>query len=255
MLEADGISEDRILSPDTYEEFHDFILRHYEEAAVHFSDSKRAGQEYFREMVGDARRVCAVDIGWNGLIMGAMRKAFREMFGDDVVLKGAYMALVDNPTPSSYVESGFVTPYLFHGCMNRDIAIDHSALGGDMEAKFIEATFTSDQCTLLKYGHTPEGQVDLVYGTKMADDNLVHEIQQGIMDFVDLWQERTVKIRPHIQIMPYDTKKILDCAIKNFRYCYAIFGDNQEWDLALPNFKGQGRLTTMGEMLKQRGLV
>jgi len=255
LLESDGLSADTPLTLDTYEIFHDFLMRHYAEAVAHFSDAKRAGQEYFREMAGDAKRICVVDIGWNGQPFIMMRKLFREMYGDAVSLQGTYVALASTPQTSGYVESGIMTSYLFHGCMNQDIAVNNVTVTGDMQVRFTEATFTSDQGTLLKYAHDAAGGVELVYGPKMADDELVQEIQRGIIDFADLWQERTGKIGPHMQIMPYDAKRILDCAITNYRYCDALFGDNQEWDVPLPNFKGTGRLTTLGEMLRLRGIL
>lgn len=255
LLEDAGFTADTILTMGNYDAFHDFIMRHHAEVTAHFSDAKRAGQEHFRELIGDAKRVCIVDIGWNGAPLIMMRKLLREMYGDEVSVQGAYMALGSMAHTTGYVESGIVDSYLFHGCMNRHVAINNVTAVGEMQVQFVEATFTSDQCTLLKYTHTPTGEVDFVYGPKVADDELIREIQRGIVDFVALWLDRTAKIRSEIKIMPADAMQIMNCAVKNNRYCYKIFGKNQGWDVPLPNFKGKGRLITFGDMLKSRGMV
>ena len=255
LLKEDGLCAESCLTKKNYEMFHDFLMTHYSEIVKHFSDSKKAGQQYLKGKVGNAKKICAVDIGWSGQILITMKKIIDEMFDKNVRIQGAYMAVTDSEATSGYVESRIITPYLFHGCMNRDIAINTATIEGDMQAKFMEATFTSDQPTLLKYDYSPEGELELVYGMQTANIKHLHEMQKGIMDFADLWQENTKYVKSFLQIMPADAKNILDSAIKNFRYCYAIFGDNLEWDVSLPNYKGQETITTLGEMLKKRGLI
>ena len=187
--------------------------------------------------------------------MITMRKIIRDLYHGQVTLKGAYLALTDNTATSGFVEAGMITPWLFHGCMNRDIAINTATVEGDMQAKFMEATFTSDQATLLKYIPTDDGKPDFVYGIPSARPELVHQIQNGVLDFAKLWTQSAQDMYPYLQVMPTDAKRIFDCAINNPRYCYAILGEIREWEFPLPNFKGEGALTTLGAMLKKKRLV
>lgn len=256
LLPGSGLCAGSRLTRENYADLHDFLMDHYADISAHFAASKQAGQQYFREMAGDAKNICAVDIGWSGQILIMMRKEFREILGPNVNLRGAYMAVTNNETTSGYVESGIISAYLFHSCMNRDLAIKTASLEGDMQAKFMEATFTSDQNTLLKYVPGLNGTVQMLYGLiKNVDPELVHEMQAGVMRFADLWAEYRRRDPSVAQIMPTDVKCVLDQAITNYRYCYALFGDIREWEFALPNFKGQGSITTLGTMLAQRGMV
>lgn len=244
-----------ILNTNTYEAFREFLYDHYEQIAAHYAQGKEAGLQYFSDLVGDAKRVCAVDIGWSGQILLSMRKLFRKHFQGEVSLQGAYMALTNNRDTSGFVENGILSAYLFQPGMNQDTAIRTATSEGDMQAKFTEATFTSEEATLLKYDRDPEGGLSFLYGIPNTNPVHVRQMQQGILDFAEQWNKRVRSLPTELSIVPTDAKRILDQAILNYRYCYAIFKDNKEWEFALPNFKGQGTITTLGEMLMKRNMV
>lgn len=255
LLEDAGLDGNSKLTQHNYQKLRSFIYENKAVAVKHYASSKQAGQDYFREMIGDAKRVCAVDIGWSGQILITMRKIVRDMYHGEVTLQGAYMALTDNAAASGYAESGIITPWLFHGCMNRDVAINTATVEGDMQAKFMEATFTSEQPTLLKYMYGDDGKQDDVYGIMSASSDLVQPMQKGVLDFAEQWIQKTHIFGSNVRIMPTDAKRVMDLAITNFRYCYAIMGDVQEWEYPLPNFRGDGSLTTLGTMLKKKRMV
>lgn len=255
LLENKKLSQDDCLNAGNYRQVHDFLLENYEQIVEHFSNAKAAGQTYLKDVIGSSKNVCAVDIGWTGQILITMRKQVKEIFGNCVNLTGTYMALSNNQDASGYVESGIITPYVFHSAMNQDVAIHTASIEGDMQAKFMEATFTSSEPTLLKFVLTEEGKVEFQYGIRTADKYKIDEIQKGILDFVEVWNKQMNSFNKYIKIMPADAMHILNCAIKNMRYSYAIFGDNLEWLVALPNYKGLGTITTLGAMLKERGLI
>ena len=254
-LNDEKLSTDTILNLNSYNAFHDFLFDYYEEISAHYAKGKAAGLRYFTDLVGDAKRVCAVDIGWSGQILISMRKLFQKHFHGEVSLCGAYMALTNNQSTAGFVESGIVSAYLFQPGMNQDAAIVTASVEGDMQAKFVEATFTSDAATLLKYDMDPLGELSFIYGTPNTNPLHVHQLQDGVIDFAALWNQRVRGLSLKLTIMPTDAKRILDLSMLNYRYYYAIFRDNREWEFALPNYRGLGTITTLGEMLRKNRMV
>lgn len=255
MLEEYGLKAEDLLSKDNYMRFRNFIYHNKDAIINHYADSIEAGQNYFKSVIGDAKRVCAVDIGWSGQILITMRKIIRELYHGEVSVQGAYFALISSEASTGYVEAQIITPWLYHECLNQNIAIRHACAAGDMQAKFIEATLTSSQPTLLKYTKQADADFGFLYGIPSADEALVSQIQEGILAFVEMWNKQTQKLYPHIHIMPTDAKRILDKAIMNYEYCNEILGSVREWEFALPNFKGSETITTLSEILKKNDLI
>lgn len=251
----DNFSKSNIVEKLTIENYnilYNFLIENKEIIINHFEKSILAGEEYFKNVVGTSKKILAVDLGWNGSIVIEMRKLFNEMF-DNVDVKGYFIGLNDNPTTNKMVEEGIFSSYLFNYQKNREVSLGSQTLDGDMVLKFFEATFSSCDGTLLKYEYDNNHNIIYKKGIVNSTKEFTQRLQNGVFDYIKNCSKVFEEF--NCELDDFNAFKISSYYLSNFQYCYRIMKNIKEWSFSLPNFHGEGTLTTLGKIMKERNLL
>lgn len=250
-----NLNSDMILDMGTYEALYELGYEKRGIIAKAFSASKKAGYDYIRSMVGDAKRICMVDLGWNGQIIILLREIIDDCTEGRVKAYGAYVAAAESETANMLIEAGILDSYLWSYAKNRNLILKTDTWAGNMLAKTIEATFTSSAPTLLKYELAENGDCNLVYGIETSDRIQIDQIQKGIFAFSALYNAMADRIGLTKKIDAPDAFKPYSAINNDFLYAYRIFKNNLEKEISLPSVKGKEVYTTLGEIMKKWNLI
>lgn len=240
------------LTIENYDAVYDFLLRNKRIIIKHFNPSILVGQEYFKNIVGSSKNILAVDLGWNGSIVIEMRKLFNKMF-DDVDLKGYFIGLNDNPTTNKLLDEGIFSSYLFNYQKNKEASVANKTIYGDMIVKLFEATFSSFDGTLLKYEYDFDHNIIFKKGVVNSTKEYTQRLHNGVLDYIE--KGSIVFEEFNCELDDLNVFKLSLYYFSNFQYCYRIMKNIKEWALSLPNFHGEGTLTTLGKLMKERKLL
>lgn len=222
-----------------------FIEAKWDQVLAHFSNQMEATRRYYTDLIGDSRKVVAVDIGWAGSGAMALRHLIRYEWNIDCELIGiiAGTNTVHNLEPDAseaFLQSGQLVAYLYSQSHNRDLLKKHD-LNKDYNVFWelllssptpqFKGFYCGDQIHSRsvndsKYGRPQYiSQLDITLEFGKYDFNIegIKEIQQGILDFVQEYHS-------HFKEFPYMEKisgrdayaPMLVAASHNEKYLKAI---------------------------------
>lgn len=187
-----------------------FIEAKWDEVTACYKEQQLAAETYYREILQGCKHVAAVDIGWAGSGAIALSHLVNRVWGMDCKITGivAGTNTVHNAEPDAsdpFLQDGRLVSYLYSGQMNRDLLKKHdpnkdynvfwelllSSLTPSFSGFHLGRYHTKNESIYLnalditlefgKYDYNPEG---------------IREIQRGILDFANQYQE-------HFGAFPY----------------------------------------------------
>lgn len=184
-------SENEILCRNNYESFcnlmyekRQLILDHYKESNVLFG-------EYLSSKIGDNKKIVIVDVGWRGSTIRLLNEYFR-LNGDHISVIGAMFGMCDSD--SSYVsESGdMIRTYLFTSSDRNNSSVDGKEICFNDCRFMYEYMFTSTDNSVIGY-QNKDGVIEPIRENRdiSLNNKYVGDVHNGIMDFVNLYKERT----------------------------------------------------------------
>lgn len=243
------------LTVKTYESVRTFLYDNIQCVADCFKSTRDAAIRYYSEKIGDAKRICLVDLGWGGTILVHMRQLIQRYVAPDCEVVGTYVAAATNENTNLYVSTNIMQPFLFSFRQNRDLRIFTDTEKGAICTMFIEALFSSDAPTLLKYSLTEDGTIDFVYGHYTSSKNQIKKMQQGILDFAKRFNEVIHINKEFFSVSAVEAFTPLDMIKLDFEYNCKIFRNVKEFDFALPRVNENQTLTTLGDIVAKKGFI
>lgn len=215
--------------------FHNFIWANAEKIREHNRNAVKAAEKYFSEIIGEAKNILVVDIGWSGTCISAL-KYFVEtnLSQKQCQVYGALMCTNRDDALKNSIQFGDVEAYINTPFYNMDITRyifpgppkSRSVKVMDKLHMPVEYLFTSAEASLLSYGLSEEGEVAFSYSENaVLNSEQIAEMQSGMMDFVETFHEYTKECRVSFAIPPYTAFMPLKEAINHERYCYEIYKD------------------------------
>lgn len=235
--ELDKNNIDRYSFPSSIDEkrIREFIYSCSKLIYDHNKTAREAARKYFGDVVGSAKNVLVVDIGWSGTCITALKYFVEKNLSDiNCTISGALMCSNRNDVVKnsvqfedivSYINSPFdnidTTRYIFPGPpQSRD------AVAMDMLHMPLEYLFTSLESTLLGYDFDENGNVIFNYSDKTANNpEQIKSMQCGIMDFVEAYNECSALCTRDFRIPPYTAFAPLKEAMNHSRYSYEVYKD------------------------------
>ncbi len=234
-----SLSESDVLTERNLPQLTELILRHREEIGEVFAESREAAKEYFLSQVGDASHVCAVDVGWRGTSTVYLKKLLRTLCHWEGRTTGTLIGAQGlNPrydvTVKARLQRGDIHSFVFESSDYRRCGRTNEKRMTYQEIVSVEALFSSEADTLLRYSRQADGSVGFLYGEKNENAERIRRIHQGILDFCD----RFVPLikRYGLIVTPRDAYAPLDAAMRNRRYRKQIFQACREVPKAINGF-------------------
>lgn len=215
--------------------FHNFIKGCAEKIKEHNRESIQAAKQYFSEMIGDAKKLLIVDIGWSGTCITALKYFIREQLKDkQCQVSGALMCTNRDDTLKNSIQFGEIEAYINTPFENMDITRyiypgppkSRSVTLMDKLHMPLEFLFTSTEPTLLSYQLGEDQEVCFEYSSHIVPNpEQITQMQAGILDFVSTFLTYTKRWQGSFLIPPYTAFLPLKEAISHERYSYEIYKD------------------------------
>ncbi len=215
--------------------FRNFIQGNAERIREHNKDAVSAAKKYFSEVIGEAKKLLVVDIGWSGTCISALKYFIKEHLPQkQCSIYGALMCtnrdeMVKNSIQFAEIEAYINTP--FH---NMDITRyiypgpprSRSVTLMDKLHMPVEYLFTSVEPTLLSYSMQENGEVGFEYSKReIPNREQIADMQAGMLDFVSIFLDYAKGCVIPFLIPPYTAFLPLKEAINHNRYSYEIYKD------------------------------
>lgn len=217
-----------------------------------------AAKKYFKEVIGEAKNVLVVDIGWTGTCIEAF-KYFCETYLSDmnVNVHGCLLATSRNAAVTNAVSAKYIASFLYSPLENFDIVLRFMRGGltdvqADQRHMPLEYLFTSAAPSLIGYDLNDEGDVKFIY-TDFSPDNAdeIELIQEGMLDFCDDFYGITKGIDCHFLISPYLAGGPLSEAICNDEYCYSVY-KNFRYDATSAVYEDVAEIKLFGDLYDEK---
>lgn len=201
----------------------------------HNRESREAASKYFSDVIGTAKNVLIVDIGWSGTCITALKYFVeKNISGFDGKIYGALMATNRNGLIKNSVQSDEIEGYLNTPFTNMDIT--RHIFPGPPRSRNVtemdklhmpfEYLFTSVQSSLLKYKFKEDGSVGFVYSKNIVPNvEQIEFMQKGMMDFAKTYEEYSMESKISFQIPPYTAFLPIRESISHERYSYEVYKD------------------------------
>lgn len=192
-LKEYGLDEKCIICEGNVGVVRNMLIDHWTEIQNIYKPELDAAGDYFRKMVGDAKKVAIVDVGWAGSAPSAIKYLMKnvwEMRCDvSCYLAGSNSYPIQSVLPQLTDES--VETYMFDQTKERINKDYHVNVNKGLNTTFFELMTQSPVPTLSGINEY-EGFFDLKFGFAEAENyKTIEDIQDGIMDFALDYKEHT----------------------------------------------------------------
>lgn len=168
-------------------EFADFICSNWGTVLKLYQKQREAAGAWYRDVVGQARSVAAVDIGWAGSGAAALKVLFEKEWNIPCRVTGivAGTNTVHNAEPymsETMLQDGSLVSYLYSSSDNRDLWKKHNP--AQMYNVYFELLTSSEQPSFQGFYPDRQGKVQLRFQKPEKNPEGIREIQEGILAFV-----------------------------------------------------------------------
>lgn len=233
-LSEEGLSGSEILRKENFERLKTFILNHKSEIQNSFEMTCRAAEKYIMKEIDGAGKVCVVDLGWHGKSIVYLKHLCEKKYGWNGIILGAMIGASDNSTVQDYIRTGLMHVYAFENEYWRSMGEKAGRYMGYKECICLEALFSSESETLIRYTFDDEGNVAFVYGKKNRNKDIVAQIHKGILDFAERFMPLIQKYA--LRITDRDAYTPIDAVMRNQKYQDKIYHSYYEEPNAMSGF-------------------
>lgn len=226
----------------------DLILDSYEKEAL-------AVKHYLESIIGDAKRIAVVDIGW----AGSGPVAIKHLVEDTWKMKCKVSCLVaaayshHATTTLAQTMNGTVDSYIFNQMYNRNLKDYHINTNKHTNNLFFEL-FTQATSPTTEKIYEENGDLKIDFGfVEIENYSVVKEMHQGIADFADEYMKRFVDFPTMAKIDGYDAYIPFRHVTQDITLIKKVFNEfvitrNLGYDIETM------QLGTINDWLEQKGL-
>ncbi len=226
-LEAAGFSAETVVTAEIYEELVACFIKHWDLVEAHCLKSEQAAQQYYREKIGDAKKVCVVDVGWAASGFSALRYLIEDRWQIGCEVTGAVAGanyLHDQNIIEAPLLNGKMDAYFFSQRKNRDLKQNHHV--GRLYSVFIEMMLASPTPSFTGFSYDDNGEVAFSFDLPETEGyGYIKDIQQGILDFIADYTKAFAKYPYLCNISGADAYEACRFVIARIRYFKRLFGD------------------------------
>lgn len=198
-----GVHPEEALTSENVRCLKQFLLAHWDLVLEAYRGQREAAKKYYGQVLEGCRRAAAVDIGWAGSGYTALQMLVEKVWAFPCVLTGIVAGTnsLNNAEPDiaePQLQSGRLTSYLFSQAHNRDLLKKHDPAQDDNV--YWELLTVSPTRQLIGFYPLEDGEyanmtanrlgVALRFGREVENLGGCMEVQRGILDFAQEYQQR-----------------------------------------------------------------
>ena len=235
----------------------DMFLSCINKIAEHFKENELAAMQYFKEKIGDSRRILAVDLGWRGSILAYLKFLLVKKWKLCDEVCGALLGSTVNVTSVNLISEGTVTSFAYNHLHNRDLLAK-----GDWETEYIrlltlESVFSSGEPSLIEYRLDPDTKKTVFfYSDANPNAEIIKEFQTGITKFVNVFESFRKKFPKIYPMSAVDSMEAIISISQNYDYIARIIGDIVDTPYAIAGINVHIRdYVPLGELMVERKMI
>lgn len=225
-LGAYGLRRDMVFGFAQYEIVEKIFRENISQIRKQYREQEEAAEKYFREVIGTHKKICIVDIGWQGTGAVCLKYFLEHKCGMDVQVSGALMGMYGNDSAGICVSTGQLYGYLFSQQKNRDTLWRHAGAYNEIVYRNLlaEILFTEDAPTFLKFRLDKQGKTQLVYGRQEKNAAVIADIQDGICDFAQDFYRYQEIFGSWLYLCGQEAYIPFDAIARDRGYCIRLLG-------------------------------
>lgn len=227
------------------------LLENKDIVSAHFKEFVESAKAYYKKILGEAKRVCILDLGWKGTSINYLDKLFKS-WGFDVECHGAIVSISGNDYAKSVLKNKQLSVYMDRDDMDFTAGVHKGANFEAFRGHVFEATFSSTEDSLLEYKGCEN---DFVYGRKNPNTGIIKSIQSGVIDFVSEFSNRVKGLENLLDISGFTANTPINKALKTLSYTIPIWSDVIDEATAEPGFYKDGKYQTFYQMMVKNHLA
>ena len=226
-LDEYGLTEDTNFDYFAYDKIRTLFENHIVEISKCFDNPVRAAEQYLREVIGDHKRICIVDVGWQGSGAMCLKYFLEEKCKMNVQVCGALMGMTNNESSDACLSNGTLHSYMFSPQMNMSMMLKHTAKHNEYDFRnlLVEILFTEDKPSFIKYQFNTDGKVELVYGIDEDNGTEIASVQKGIYDFAMDYFTYERKFGSILNVCGREAYMPVDGLAEDKKYCLKFLGN------------------------------
>lgn len=233
-LDEEGLNTEDKLSSENCEKLSRLLIKHKDAIQESFQESCDAAKKYILQQVENSKKVCVIDLGWHGKSIVYLKHLLENKYKWKGRICGAMVGASCDKVTQDHIRRGLINSYAFESDYWRRMGSYNGEHMCEKEIICIEALFSSESDTLLRYRFNKNGDIDFIYGKKNRNKRNVKLVQKGIIDFA----ESIVPVlkKYHLNITARDAYMPLDALMRNKKFVEEIYQTYEEVPNAINGF-------------------
>lgn len=219
-----NLKKDMLLTIELQKYFECFLIDAWDEIVKFYNKEAEIAKHRFGKIVGNAKKVAVVDVGWLGSGPLGVKYLIEEKWQFDCEVK-CYVAAIRKADPTTNMNellNGKIEPYIFSIMYNRNLYDTHLQTNKGTNNIFFEM-FTQ-ACSPTFGGYGDEGTMK--FGVpEVRNYAMTKKIQEGILDFTRLYYKYAEKYRYLLNVSGYDAYLPYRIVIRNLSLIKLLFGN------------------------------
>lgn len=244
-----GINLDEELNKKNSEQIIEVLIDHINDVEKSYENSQRAAEKYFKNIIGQHKRVCLVDVGWVGTNTVLLKHFLEKKCNLDIEVLGAHIGTAYNKNNIEAIEAKTINSYCFSPTFNVDLMKLH---GIGINNVLFEIIYSAPHGSLLNYKLDGE-EVDFIFANQCEENiKITNEIHNGILEFAEEYQSIVQKLQINVEISGRDAYLSISKAMGYGHFLKELFENYiiQE----LPAMKS-ATVKKVGQMLEEQKCV
>ena len=222
-----------------------------------FKNKEIAAKQYFKQKIGDAKKVCVVDLGWRGSIIAYLKYLLVDKWKLCESVKGVLLGTSINETSINLQSNGLVSSFCFNHTKNRDFLKN-----GNWEVEYInllilESIFTSNEKSLVEYDLDKKtGKTKFITYNANPNKKIIAEFQTGITKFLEEFEKVRKSYRKYYPITAVDAYQPMSTIASSYDYISRIIGDVMDTPYAIAGLNiSEKEYVPLGQLMADRKMI
>lgn len=223
-LQEVHLTKDAVFTQEELQKIIVLIYQHKDLIADAFAPVREAAFLYWKQVIGEAKKIALVDIGWQASTMMCLEYFLNEVCHMGVELYTIHMGTSRSKWNALMLETEKVLSYCFSDENHKDMG--DSVIYHPVSVSVIEIMFTASHPTLISYHINEKGQAEPVFAKMISANTEINEkIQNGILKFVEEISQIEKNLEINIMIRGSEVFRSLCEISRQKRYMNYLFHD------------------------------
>ncbi len=249
-LKEDGQNVEEILNKETLKNVEQLIYQYKPLISKRFREASDVAYQYYKNVLGEAKKVLIVDLGWFGTCSIGLTQLLNERMFGKVETYSVLVGTSANPAVDARLANHELEAYAFSTRKNRFLMEWHMGQDTMLHNILVEVLYTATHPSFLHFLRQENGDIRPVFGYKeQKNQEAIKEIQKGIEEFAKQWNSMPNDLKKFLAIEGEDAYAPVKNMLQKRKICYNIFKDYEINELSGKFSKAT--ISTIGALMEE----